>query len=101
MASCKADIRKWSMKELQAYQAGRVNEWIASGRFPVKVNEDGSVDAPEVIAKCNEELEAYDADGACGAKCACGWVGINPYPSKATALSSLQAHYDAKAVSDG
>lgn len=82
---CKADVNQITMEELQAYYSARVAEWVASGRFP---------DMDAVVAKCNEELSAFDEHGAWNAKCACGWEGNNPYPSKESAVSSLEGHYE-------
>lgn len=81
---CKAEVRQITLEDLQAYYALRVSEWVASGRFP---------DMEAVVNKCNEELAAFDA-GAWEVKCACGWSGNNPYPSKEDAVSSLEAHYE-------
>lgn len=99
--TCKADIKQMSNDEVMAYYSARVAEWVASGRFPVSVNEDGTVDAPEVIAKVNEELATFDAEGAWSAKCGCGWQGNDPYPSKASAVSSLEAHYESVRRANG
>ena len=80
----KAEVRQIDMQELISYQTARIDEWRASGRF---------TDDATLIAKVNEELQVFDAEGAWDSKCACGWAGNNPYPSKAAATEALEEHY--------
>lgn len=84
MSTCRADIKQMGQDEILSYFTARVNEWLASGRFETQ---------EDVVAKVNEEMAALDEEGAWSAKCGCGWQGNDPYPSKATALASLEKHY--------
>lgn len=80
----KAEVRQITPQELIAYQTARIEEWRASGRYQ---------DDAALIEKVNEELAVYDDEGAWDSKCACGWAGNNPYPSKASAVEALEYHY--------
>lgn len=84
-------VEPMTTEEFAGYLAARFHDWSASGRF---------ADEEAVKTKVNEEAETFDADGAWLAYCTCGWCGNNPYPSRASAVSSLTYHYRSVGVAE-
>lgn len=82
------DVSPATGEQVRLYFQDRLQEHLASGRFP---------DQDDALAKVNEEMASYPGE-AFWATCSCGWAGNNPYPDRESAVSSLDKHYRSAGV---